>query len=123
MSIIIDRRLNSKKKSTVNRQRFLRRYRSLVKDAVQDAVDQRSITDIDSGSDIHIPTRDLSEPFFIMVKVVSMIMFILEIKSLIQGIAFNARLVVKAKAAIKAKRAIVVLVLTNLSFKLTEMSF
>lgn len=64
MSIIIDRRLNSKKKSTVNRQRFLRRYRSLVKEAVQDAVDQRSITDVDSGSDIHIPKRDLSEPFF-----------------------------------------------------------
>ncbi len=64
MSIIIDRRLNSKKKSTVNRQRFLRRYRSLVKEAVQDAVDQRSITDVDSGSDIHIPRKDLSEPFF-----------------------------------------------------------
>lgn len=64
MSIIIDRRLNSKKKSTVNRQRFLRRYRSLVKEAVQDAVDQRSITDVDSGSDIHIPKKDLSEPFF-----------------------------------------------------------
>ena len=64
MSIIIDRRLNSKKKSTVNRQRFLRRYRSLVKEAVQDAVDQRSITDVDSGSNIHIPKKDLSEPFF-----------------------------------------------------------
>ncbi len=64
MSIIIDRRLNSKKKSTVNRQRFLRRYRSLVKEAVQDAVDQRSITDVESGSDIHIPKKDLSEPFF-----------------------------------------------------------
>ncbi|MDD7805125.1 MAG: YeaH/YhbH family protein [Endozoicomonas sp. (ex Botrylloides leachii)] len=64
MSIIIDRRLNSKKKSTVNRQRFLRRYRGLVKDAVQDAVNQRSITDVDSGSDIYIPKKDLTEPFF-----------------------------------------------------------
>ncbi|OED41771.1 hypothetical protein ACH42_13135 [Endozoicomonas sp. (ex Bugula neritina AB1)] len=64
MSMIIDRRLNGKKKSTVNRQRFLRRYRSLVKDAVQDAVDQRSITDVESGSDIIIPRKDLNEPTF-----------------------------------------------------------
>ncbi|PJE79879.1 hypothetical protein CI610_01154 [invertebrate metagenome] len=64
MSIIIDRRLNGKKKSTVNRQRFLRRYRGLVKEAVQDAVDRRSITDVESGSDISIPKKDLSEPLF-----------------------------------------------------------
>lgn len=64
MSMIIDRRLNAKKKSTVNRQRFLRRYKGLVKEAVQDAVDQRSITDVDSGSDISIPKKDLSEPVF-----------------------------------------------------------
>lgn len=64
MSMIIDRRLNGKKKSTVNRQRFLRRYRGLVKDAVQDAVDQRSITDVESGSDITIPRKDLNEPVF-----------------------------------------------------------
>ncbi len=64
MSIIIDRRLNGKKKSTVNRQRFLRRYRGLVKEAVQDAVDQRSITDVESGSNITIPKKDLNEPVF-----------------------------------------------------------
>lgn len=64
MSIIIDRRLNGKKKSTVNRQRFLRRYKSLVKEAVKQAVDERSITDVDSGSNITIPKKDLSEPFF-----------------------------------------------------------
>ena len=64
MSMIIDRRLNAKKKSTVNRQRFLRRYKSLVKEAVQDAVDQRSITDVENGSDISIPRKDLSEPVF-----------------------------------------------------------
>ena len=64
MSIIIDRRLNGKKKSTVNRQRFLRRYRGLVKEAVQDAVDQRSITDVESGSNITIPKKNLNEPVF-----------------------------------------------------------
>ena len=62
MSIVIDRRLNDKKKSTVNRQRFLRRYKGLVKDAVQEAIDERSITDIERGQSIHIPKKNLSEP-------------------------------------------------------------
>ncbi|WP_045858037.1 YeaH/YhbH family protein [Teredinibacter purpureus] len=64
MSYIIDRRLNSKKKSMVNRQRFLRRYRKHIKKAVSDAVDKRSITDVESGEHISIPSRDLSEPLF-----------------------------------------------------------
>jgi len=64
MSYIIDRRLNSKKKSTVNRQRFLRRYRKHIKEAVEDAVNQRSITDMDKGGSVTIPRRDISEPAF-----------------------------------------------------------
>ncbi len=64
MSYIIDRRLNAKNKSSVNRQRFLRRYKEHIKKAVTDAVKQRSITDLDSGSEITIPNRDLSEPIF-----------------------------------------------------------
>ncbi|MBY4675993.1 YeaH/YhbH family protein [Marinobacterium arenosum] len=64
MSYIIDRRLNARKKSTVNRQRFLRRYRKHIKEAVEDAVNQRSITDIDKGGQVTIPRRDISEPIF-----------------------------------------------------------
>ncbi len=64
MSIIIDRRLNGKNKSTVNRQRFLERYKKHIKKAVSDAVDKRSITDVVSGSEVTIPTKDLSEPIF-----------------------------------------------------------
>lgn len=64
MNYIIDRRLNSKKKSTVNRQRFLGRYRNHIKKAVADAVSQRSITDMEKGEQISIPTRDISEPVF-----------------------------------------------------------
>lgn len=64
MSYIIDRRLNSKEKSAVNRQRFLRRYRDHIKKAVSDAVSRRSITDIENGESIGIPKRDLSEPSF-----------------------------------------------------------
>lgn len=48
----------------VNRQRFLRRYQQHIKKAVSDAVDRRSITDIESGESISIPTRDISEPIF-----------------------------------------------------------
>ena len=36
MSYVIDRRLNGKNKSTVNRQRFLRRYRDHIKKAVEE---------------------------------------------------------------------------------------
>ena len=64
MSMIIDRRLNGKNKSTVNRKRFLERYRKHIKNAVSDAVNKRSITDVVSGSEVTIPTKDLSEPVF-----------------------------------------------------------
>ncbi|WP_257294956.1 YeaH/YhbH family protein [Endozoicomonas sp. YOMI1] len=64
MSIIIDRRLNGKNKSTVNRQRFLERYKKHIKKAVSDAVNKRSITDVVSGSEVTIPRKDLSEPVF-----------------------------------------------------------
>ncbi len=64
MSYIIDRRLNSKNKSAVNRQRFLERYRSHIKRAVSDAVDKRSITDMDRGEEVTIPAKDISEPVF-----------------------------------------------------------
>lgn len=64
MSHIIDRRLNAKNKSAVNRQRFLQRYKSHIKRAVSDAVSQRSITDIEQGEKISIPARDVREPVF-----------------------------------------------------------
>jgi uncharacterized sporulation protein YeaH/YhbH (DUF444 family) len=62
VSYLIDRRLNGKNKSAVNRQRFLRRYRQHIQRAVQDAVGKRSITDIEQGEKITIPSRDVSEP-------------------------------------------------------------
>ena len=62
MSHVIDRRLNGKNKSTVNRQRFLRRYREHIKKAVEEAVSRRSITDMEHGEQISIPGRDIDEP-------------------------------------------------------------
>lgn len=64
MSYIIDRRQNSKNKSTVNRQRFLRRYKKHIKRAVDKAVNNRSITDFEKGEEISIPSKNLSEPVF-----------------------------------------------------------
>ena len=62
MSYVIDRRLNGKNKSTVNRQRFLRRYRDHIKKAVEEAVSRRSIMDMEHGEQISIPGRDIDEP-------------------------------------------------------------
>ncbi len=64
MSQLIDRRQNAKKKSTVNRQRFLRRYKKQIKKAVADVVGKRSIKEIDQGEQITIPAKDTSEPKF-----------------------------------------------------------
>jgi uncharacterized sporulation protein YeaH/YhbH (DUF444 family) len=61
---IIDRRLAGKNKSIGNRERFLRRYKDQVRDAVQRAINGRSIRDIEKGEDIAIPKRDLQEPVF-----------------------------------------------------------
>jgi len=62
--LIIDRRPNGKHKGAVNRQRFLRRYRKHIKEAVSDAVNKRSITDTERGDEISIPRKDVSEPQF-----------------------------------------------------------
>ena len=61
---LIDRRLQGKNKSAINRERFLRRYKSQIKDAVTRAVKGRSITDIESGEKVSIPVRDVNEPNF-----------------------------------------------------------
>jgi uncharacterized sporulation protein YeaH/YhbH (DUF444 family) len=64
MTWFIDRRLNGKNKSTVNRQRFLRRYKSQIKQSISEAINKRSVTDVDSGESVSIPTDDISEPMF-----------------------------------------------------------
>ncbi|NVK32040.1 MAG: YeaH/YhbH family protein [Gammaproteobacteria bacterium] len=64
MSFLIDRRLNGKGRSEVNRQRFLDRYRRYVKQAVAKSVSERSITDTDGGTSVSIPKKNLEEPSF-----------------------------------------------------------
>jgi hypothetical protein len=62
MAMIIDRRVDGRNKSAVNRQRLLKRYKRQIKKAVSEAVTKRSITDIGSGEKVNIPTRDVAEP-------------------------------------------------------------
>ncbi|MDN3610338.1 YeaH/YhbH family protein [Vibrio ostreicida] len=64
MGQFIDRRLNGKNKSAVNRQRFLRRHKEQIKESVADAVNRRSITNTDTGEDVSIPHKDITEPAF-----------------------------------------------------------
>ncbi len=61
---LIDRRLNGRHKSAQNRQRFIRRYKEQIKQAIADTIAQRSITDVASGGEVRIPRRDIAEPSF-----------------------------------------------------------
>lgn len=64
MSRFIDKRPNSKNKSAVNRQRFIKRFKRQIRKAVSDAVSGRSITNIEQGEKVNIPAKDISEPIF-----------------------------------------------------------
>lgn len=64
MAYLIDRRLQSRNKSAVNRERFLRRYKGQIKEAVERAIKGRSITDIANGEKVSIPAKDVNEPSF-----------------------------------------------------------
>lgn len=59
---IVDRRLNPGGKSLVNRQRFLRRARAYVQQAVRDSLKDRSIKDLDKEGQISIQQDAIHEP-------------------------------------------------------------
>jgi uncharacterized sporulation protein YeaH/YhbH (DUF444 family) len=61
---IIDRRLNPGGKSLSNRQRFIRRARSAIRNAVKEASKNRAIREIDASGEIAIPAGDITEPSF-----------------------------------------------------------
>lgn len=61
---IIDRRLAGKNKSVGNRERFVRRYKDQIAEAVRRAVSQRDIRNIEGAENITIPRKDISEPVF-----------------------------------------------------------
>ena len=59
---IVDRRLDSGGKSLANRQRFLRRAKALVRQAVRKSSQDRSIKDFDQGGEVEIPLDSMREP-------------------------------------------------------------
>ena len=61
---IVDRRLNPGSKSLENRQRFLRRGKALVQDAVKRMSRDRDVKDILEGGEISIPLDGMGEPRF-----------------------------------------------------------
>lgn len=61
---IVDRRLAGKNKSIGNRERFLRRHQTHIRNAVRKAVAGRGIREIDQAEEVSIPRKDISEPVF-----------------------------------------------------------
>ena len=61
---IIDRRQNPSGRNLGNRQRFVERARARLRNAVKDAIRERSIEDTDSGERVVIPADDVHEPEF-----------------------------------------------------------
>ncbi len=61
---IVDRRLNPKAKSLGNRQRFLKRARGEVREAVREALKKRKVSEVEGGEKIKIRTKGLKEPSF-----------------------------------------------------------
>jgi uncharacterized sporulation protein YeaH/YhbH (DUF444 family) len=61
---IIDRRRDTGGKSLANRQRFIRRARALVRQAVKEASAGRSIKEAARGGDISVPAGGVHEPAF-----------------------------------------------------------
>src|SRR5215475_15249947 len=64
MAHLIDRRLNDRGKSAVNRERFLRRYKTHVQEAVKKMVGERKLSDLEQGGEVRVPRKDVSEPSF-----------------------------------------------------------
>lgn len=64
--IFIDRRLNGKHKSIVNRQKFIKRVRNKIRKAVNDYASGQNVTDVidGNGKNVNIPIDDIDEPLF-----------------------------------------------------------
>ncbi|MBY3342849.1 YeaH/YhbH family protein [Rhizobium laguerreae] len=59
---IVDRRLNPRGKSLENRQRFLRRMKGAVQQAVKRSLQNRNIRDVLDGGEISLPIDGMAEP-------------------------------------------------------------
>jgi uncharacterized sporulation protein YeaH/YhbH (DUF444 family) len=59
---IVDRRLNPSGKNLANRQRFMRRAKSLIRKAVHESSASRGIKDADQGGEVSLPEQGVHEP-------------------------------------------------------------
>ncbi len=61
---IVDRRLNPKAKSLGNRQRFLRRAKAEIREAIKDSLRSRRVADAEGSEKVTIRSKSLREPSF-----------------------------------------------------------
>ncbi len=61
---IVDRRLNPKSKSLGNRQRFVRRAKADIRDAVKEAIKKRKVAEVEGSEKISIRSKSVREPSF-----------------------------------------------------------
>lgn len=61
---IVDRRLNPKSKSLGNRQRFLRRAKAEIREAIKDSLKSRKVSEAEGAEKVTIRSKSLREPNF-----------------------------------------------------------
>src|SRR5262245_66406274 len=61
---IIDRRLNPKSKSLGNRQRFVRRAKADIREAVREPIKKRKVAEVEGSEKISIRSKSVREPSF-----------------------------------------------------------
>ncbi|MEZ5773357.1 MAG: YeaH/YhbH family protein [Hyphomicrobiaceae bacterium] len=61
---VIDRRLNPKSKSLGNRQHFIRRAKAEIREAVNEALKKRKVSEVEGSERISIRSKSLREPTF-----------------------------------------------------------
>ena len=61
---VVDRRLNPKSKSLGNRQRFLRRAKAEIREAIKDSLKSRKVSEAEGSEKVTIRSKSLREPSF-----------------------------------------------------------
>src|SRR5215472_1399794 len=61
---VVDRRLNPKSKSLGNRQRFLRRAKAEIREAIKDSLKSRKVSETEGSEKVTIRSKSLREPSF-----------------------------------------------------------
>jgi uncharacterized protein len=61
---VVDRRLNPKAKSLGNRQRFLRRAKAEIREAIRDSLKSRKVSETEGAEKVTIRSKSLREPSF-----------------------------------------------------------